>query len=92
MRAGLLRRPREDVPVLLARSVTGAVMTTGMPEGAWAPVIRLSSASPERTWVTCGVIPACAIRRVISRRWLGRTRVTTRPDSPARAVRPPRCR
>ena len=65
---GRLRRPRDDDAPLLARSVTGAVMVTGTPDGACAPVIRFSSASPERTWAICGVIPASAIRRVISRR------------------------
>ncbi|WP_203557992.1 hypothetical protein [Streptomyces sp. S4.7] len=41
-------------------------MTTGTPDGAWAPVIRLSSASPERTCATCATIPASAISRVMS--------------------------
>ena len=66
------------VPGTRTRRCAGGVrpparlMVTGMPEGAWAPVMRLSSASPERTWVVCGTIPAAAIRRVISRRWFGR--------------------
>lgn len=75
----------------MGRSVTGAVMTTGMPEGAWAPVIRLSASSPEWTCVVCGRMPASDMRRTMSRRWFGVTRVTTLPDScgaggPAAAV------
>jgi hypothetical protein len=80
--APLSRRPPE----------AGAGMMTGMPEGGRAPVMRLSSASPDRTRAECGVMSAVAIIRSISRRCLGSTRVTTVPDSPARAVRPPRCR
>lgn len=71
---------------------TGAATTTGTPEGSWAPVMRCSSLSPARTGVIRGVIPAAAISRLTSRRCPGVTRVTTLPDSPARAVRPPRCR
>ncbi len=85
-------RDRREAALRLGRSDTGAVMVTGIPEGAWAPVIRLSASSPERTWVVCGTMPAAAMRRVMSRRWWGVTRVTTLPDSPARAVRPPRWR
>ncbi|GAA1309996.1 hypothetical protein GCM10009647_032690 [Streptomyces sanglieri] len=84
--------PRPRKGTLRGRSVVGALPSTGTPEGFRAPVIRLSSASPERTWAIFGVIPASAISRVISRRCPGSTRVTTLPDSPARAVRPPRCR
>lgn len=44
------RRPRDEAEALRrGRSVTGARITTGTPEGAWAPVIRVNSASPERT-------------------------------------------
>jgi hypothetical protein len=53
-----------------------------------APVIRLSSASPERTLVMVGPTPTPAITRLISRRRPASTNVTTLPDSPARAVRP----
>ncbi len=67
-------------------------MTTAMPDGSRAPVIRDSSASLEVTRVVRGAMPASCISRVISRFSSGRTSVTTLPDSPARAVRPPRWR
>ncbi|MBJ7005168.1 hypothetical protein JG491_34815 [Streptomyces sp. CRPSP2-6A1] len=54
-------------------------------------MIRLSPASPERTSVTVGSMPAPAIMRLVSRRCPASTSVTTLPDSPARAVRPARC-
>jgi hypothetical protein len=73
-------------------AAAGWVTTTGTPEGVRAPVMRTSSASPGRTFTVSGAIPAVTIIRDISRRWLGVTRVTTVPDSPALAVRPPRCR
>ena len=75
-----------------ADSVAGAVTVTGVPEGVRAPVMRVSSLSSGRTAVVFGTISASAIRRVMSRRWSGVTRVTTVPEAPARAVRPPRCR
>lgn len=73
------------------RSGAGAVIVTGTPEGG-APVIRLSAASQERTSMVRGTMPAAAMRRVILRRWPLAPRVTMLPDSPARAVRPPRYR
>jgi L-rhamnose catabolism isomerase len=44
------------------------LLATGTPEGVRAPVIRLSSASPERTSVISGRMRASAISRTISRR------------------------
>src|SRR5690348_7791394 len=41
------RRPRDADGRRLGCSVTGAVTVTGTPVGVWAPVMRLSSASPE---------------------------------------------
>lgn len=85
------RRPGAEPPFRVP-VVVGEGKVTGMPEGVRAPVMRLSSASPDRTRVDCGVMPAVAIIRSISRRWVGRTKVTTVPDSLYAAVRPPRCR
>ncbi len=70
----------------------GTATVTGTPLGVRAPVIRVSSTSPGRIFVVVGRIPATVSSRLTSRRWSGRTSVTTVPDSPARAVRPPRCR
>ncbi|KDQ66618.1 hypothetical protein DT87_05095 [Streptomyces sp. NTK 937] len=70
----------------------GTSMTIATPDGSRAPVIRLSSSSLDLTRVVRGAMPASAISRVISRFSSGSTRVTTLPDSPARAVRPPRWR
>lgn len=70
----------------------GTSMTTATPDGSRAPVIRVSSSSLDLIRVVFGAMPASAISRVISRFSSGSTRVTTLPDSPARAVRPPRCR
>jgi MFS family permease len=87
----LVPSPRKGALVFLGRGTAGP-RSSGVPEGALAPVIRLSSASPERTLVTVGSMPASAITRLVSRRWPDSTKVTTFPDSPARAVRPARCR
>ncbi len=70
----------------------GTSITTATPEGSRAPVSRLSSSSPEVMRVVRGAMPASCISRVISRFSSGSTSVTTLPDSPARAVRPPRWR
>ncbi|OAR25332.1 hypothetical protein A8W25_06780 [Streptomyces sp. ERV7] len=70
----------------------GTSITTGTPDGSRAPVTRTSSSSLDFTAAVRGRIPAKVIRRVISRFCSGRTSVTTLPDSPARAVRPPRWR
>lgn len=67
-------------------------MTTGTPEGSRAPVIRTSSSSEELIRAVRGLISASDISRVMSRFSSGSTSVTTLPDSPARAVRPPRWR
>ncbi|GGY80141.1 hypothetical protein GCM10010343_00780 [Streptomyces avidinii] len=90
-------RRREPEPVPEPERGLGAVgcgtsSTTGMPEGSLAPVSRASSSSEDLICAVRGEIPASDIRRVMSRFWSGSTRVTTLPDSPARAVRPPRCR
>ncbi len=80
------------VPAAAAAWATGTARVTGTPLGVRAPVIRARSASPGRILVTVGRMPATVISRLTSRRCSGSTKVTTVPDSPARAVRPPRCR
>src|SRR5690606_14020960 len=69
-----------------------AGLRTGTREGVRPPVSRASSASSGRTCVILASMRAWSIIRDISRFWWGSTRVTTLPDSPALAVRPPRCR
>ena len=79
------RRPRDEA-LRWGHWATGALMTTGMPDGAGAPVIRLGASSPERIWVVFGQNPASAMRRTMPRRWFGVPKVTTLPDSPTRAA------
>src|SRR5690606_23560144 len=86
----LVPSPRKGRLVFLGRGAAGPP-SSGDPEGVLAPVMRLSSASPERTLVTPASMPASAMTRAASRRPPAGTSVTTVPDSPARAVRPARC-
>ena len=65
---------------------------TGTPLGSRAPVSSASAASPTRTRVSAGSTPAFSSIASVVRRCLGSTSVATAPDSPARAVRPARCR
>ncbi|MFF7677668.1 transposase family protein [Actinacidiphila glaucinigra] len=67
-RPGLVPRPRNGAPPRGGVLAAGAP-ATGTPDGALAPVIRLSAVSPERTWVIVGRMPASDMSRVTSRRW-----------------------
>ena len=62
------------------------------PYAAGAPASVSSSGPLEVTLVRAAATPALATNEKVPARCLGRTRVRTVPDSPARAVRPARCR
>jgi hypothetical protein len=67
-------------------------MVTATPDGSRAPVMVASSVSLDVTRAVLGRMPASDMSRVMSRFCSGRTSVTTLPEPPARAVRPPRWR
>ena len=66
--------------------------TYGIPEGSWAPVIRINSVLNEVTDTDSGVTPAREVSPETDFCCFDVVRVTTAPDSPARAVRPERWR
>ena len=63
-----------------------------MPEGSCAPVIRIRSVLSEVTETDFGVTPAREVSPETDFCCFDVVRVTTAPDSPARAVRPERWR